>query len=366
MKYFSQVINSFAFIAHKEPTTGPIKVQWDLLMRCNSRCIMCDRWDKQKFPDRDLLPRERILEVVDEMAAMDVMSISLSGGEVFLRKDILDIVRHIRKRGINTLINTNGLLVTESLATEIASSGLNEIIFSIDSAKADLHDRIRGVPGNFKRVIKAIRHCVAARGRAGNKRLKISANSTLCDWNAGEFADILSLVDTLSMDSLTISPVHTIDHMGFNPQNKMSLSPEGIHRFLASFQRLPARLRNLMPFQDTYFHNFSKLVNDPGALKGYHCTAGHLTLQIHPNGDVHPCIMAFRKLGNLKQHSLKDILRSEAAREVRRDISRGRHPICWYSCIAPITILIDDFRHARVLEMMSPRTLKHVFSRMRP
>ena len=93
MKNFRQVANVLKFAGGGiRPLAGPLKVQWDILYRCNSRCVTCDRW--QAAEGSDNMPLEREKRLLDELALLGTFSVAFSGGEPFLRKDIFDLFRH--------------------------------------------------------------------------------------------------------------------------------------------------------------------------------------------------------------------------------------------------------------------------------
>lgn len=86
---------------------------------------------------------------------MNIMRVSIEGGEPFLRDDILDILELTNKHMFSCYVNTNGTLITEEMAKRIATSGVGKICVSIDDPE-EIHDKSRGVKGTFKKVKKAI------------------------------------------------------------------------------------------------------------------------------------------------------------------------------------------------------------------
>ena len=125
----------------------PLFVQILLTSRCNSRCKYCN------IPLRDQkeLSTERILRLIDEMAAAGTYRVGLYGGEPLLRDDIFTIVQHAKKKGLMVHLYTNGLLVKQNIDTIRLLDG---IFISIDGPE-EIHNELRG-KGNFKKVIEAI------------------------------------------------------------------------------------------------------------------------------------------------------------------------------------------------------------------
>ena len=96
-------------------------------------------------------------EIIAELRSIGVKSIYFCGGEPFLRKDFLDIVKYGKSKGLNCSTISNGYLINEDLAKQIVTSGIDSIGISIDSADRELHDEIRGTKGAFDHAIEGIR-----------------------------------------------------------------------------------------------------------------------------------------------------------------------------------------------------------------
>lgn len=136
---------------------APTMVSIALTERCNLRCRHCYptvRNVQLSFPV--------IARLLDELRAMDVFSLSLSGGEPLLHPDLDSIIALGRKKGFHLLLFTNGLLITEQKAQKLKALGINEVNISLDAANADQHDRFRGISGAFEKSVRAVRHCIHA------------------------------------------------------------------------------------------------------------------------------------------------------------------------------------------------------------
>ena len=122
--------------------------------RCQCKCVHCSATG-QAGPG-EMLSTGEVKALLDEAAAMGVLQLILSGGEPLLREDIMDIVRHAYERGMLVRLNTNGLLMTPERARELKRAGCALVGLSIDSARPEVHDRLRGVPGLFDRAMEAV------------------------------------------------------------------------------------------------------------------------------------------------------------------------------------------------------------------
>jgi len=107
--------------------------------RCNLRCFYCMPENGIKYlPQKELLTADEILRIVTISARLGISKIRLTGGEPFVRTDLMDIIRSIvGVKGINELhITTNGVLTAPHIS-ELKDLGIKSINFSLDTLDAD-------------------------------------------------------------------------------------------------------------------------------------------------------------------------------------------------------------------------------------
>jgi MoaA/NifB/PqqE/SkfB family radical SAM enzyme len=125
----------------------PLAVGWAITDKCNLKCPYCSIWQRQS---RDL-PTHRVFEIIDSLAEMGTVRISFTGGEPLLRPDIGEIIDYAHDKGIETKLNSNGVLVKKKIG---ALKNLDMLNFSLEGPE-EIHDIIRG-KGSFKKVIEAV------------------------------------------------------------------------------------------------------------------------------------------------------------------------------------------------------------------
>jgi MoaA/NifB/PqqE/SkfB family radical SAM enzyme len=118
----------------------------------------------------------------------------LSGGEPLMTEGIFDLVNFIADEGYKTNLVTNGFLINESMARDIASSRLNTLTVSLDGITPETHDFIRGVKGSRERIMKAIDYLDKFRN---NGIPKISILTIIMEHNLNE---ILKLTEWAQKD----------------------------------------------------------------------------------------------------------------------------------------------------------------------
>lgn len=133
----------------------PRQVDVEITARCNLRCRYCYFFD-QPGPSYDDLPTGRWLAFMAELGRCRVMSVTLQGGEPFLRPDLPAIVDAVVANGMRFSVLSNGTCIAEEQATRMAASGrCNGVQVSLDGATAAVHDACRG-EGSFAAALGGI------------------------------------------------------------------------------------------------------------------------------------------------------------------------------------------------------------------
>ena len=159
-------------------------VVWNVTQRCNLRCKHCYAAGE---PDvsKELTTAEG-MAAIDGFAAFGCPVVLFSGGEPFVRPDVLELAAHARARGLRVVFSTNGTLITPEIAQRIKALGVSYVGISIDGVEAT-HDAFRGVPGAYARSLVAIRACRDA-------GVKVGLRVTLTRANAQEIPAIFRLM----------------------------------------------------------------------------------------------------------------------------------------------------------------------------
>lgn len=273
----------------------PLGVHIDLTWRCNERCIHCylDHDDAAELT----LPELRGL--LDRMAEAGVFFVTFSGGEIFLRKDLEQIVAHARARSFDIKLKTNALLIGPAQAAWISRLGVHQVQVSVYSHRADVHDAITKVKGSLDRSLRAI-----ARLRGMGIRVVIAC--VLMRQNAGDYEGVRQLAAGLGVE-FTLDPTITPHLNDYGSLRDLNVSaPE-----LASL-----------------FHNTELTGNadicqppppvDDDLLESTPCSAGHTSCYVSPHGDVWPCVQFPIVCGNVRTADFLEIWNdSPQFREVR-------------------------------------------------
>jgi len=299
---------------------GPIEATIAVTYRCNSRCAMCNIWkieshDELPFHEYSKLPRS-------------LRTINITGGEPFLREDIVDVVREIH--GVvpraRIVISSNGYLtkVIGRMMTEMMSFHPRiGIGISIDGL-GETHDRIRGVNGGFERATETLETLRSI----GVKDVRLGM--TLMKDNAAQVLDVFKLACDFGVE-FTTAIAHNSE-IFFRKEDNEPLSPsadacECLDRVIGEHLR-SYRLKNWF----RAYHLSGILNPSVRSVVSKNCPAGIRFFFMDPSGDVYPCLVMNRKMGNIRDvSSFEGIMQSAETAEARACVQSCKSD-CWMIC----------------------------------
>jgi MoaA/NifB/PqqE/SkfB family radical SAM enzyme len=294
---------------------GPVGCVAAVTYRCNARCEICDIWRQEADPESELAPEHY------RWLPSSLRSVNVSGGEPFLRDDIVDVVAAMREAcpRARIVISTNGL-TPGRIADAVSRMSEVAVRVSVDAVGA-LHDRIRGVEGAFERAIETVKRLK----EVGVRDLGLAA--TASEATAGEIPRVKKLADEMGVEFVA-SAVHSSPFF-FGSHGEERPRSAQIVEGIAEIMR--AELRSARPLEWAKAYYMRGLIDYVlGKPRRLACRAGVDFFFLDPRGDVFPCNVLDVKVGNVRDGSFEEIRRrSEAA--VRRAVGRCREQ-CWMVC----------------------------------
>jgi MoaA/NifB/PqqE/SkfB family radical SAM enzyme len=301
-----------------------LPVPRDLLLvttyRCNSRCVMCNIWQARPDPRTEITPDD-----VTKLPST-FTDVNVSGGEVFLREDIVEIVSAMKKTAprAKIVISTNGLnpdTIERRLPGLRAADPDLGFAISIDGTRAH-HDRVRGFEGAHAKSMETVR--MLLRNGVRNVRLAFTA----VDQNTTTLAEVYREARSLGIE-FTCAVAHNSDHY-FQTQANRAVNADVLAEQLNDVAREElASLQWKSWFRAYFYHGLAAYARSEHRLLP--CEAAHLSLMVDPIGDVYACNIMDWKFGNLKRQTFDEIWTSERAEEVRRMV-RECEKHCWMVC----------------------------------
>lgn len=275
----------------------------ELTYRCNLDCFFCYNDVKKKGVP---VSTERYLELLEELRELNVLNLTLSGGEPLAHPAFWTIGRRAAELAFATRVKTNGHAVDADTAKRLREELCPFLVeVSLHGAQAATHDLQTRVAGSFERLMLNL----PAMQDAG---LTVKLNSTLTTWNIGEIAGMFRIADDLGVRldlNMTVSPMDDGDRA------PLAIAAT-VEQMRAAFAFLAERnaalpLRGSDPADE---------LPVPASLGGppKNCGVGSSTLAIDPYGDVLPCVQWRRPVGNIHRQTLREIwVRNGLLDEVR-------------------------------------------------
>lgn len=135
----------------------PLRVLFELTYRCNFKCIHCYVGCPGKTPAAGKeLETQEVFSILAQLKRAGTWYLGFTGGEIFLRKDIFEILRHAKKLGFQVIVLTNGSLIDEQAADELKRLSPNKVDITVHAMDRSRFDAITGVAGSAKKVFRAI------------------------------------------------------------------------------------------------------------------------------------------------------------------------------------------------------------------
>jgi MoaA/NifB/PqqE/SkfB family radical SAM enzyme len=179
---------------------SPFMVQWKITYKCNMKCSFCSihKCGEKYFPEQTELDLESSKLLVDDLHKLGFSIIDFSGGEPLIKENFEELLAYAKRKNLFIILNTNGMLLEESLKLKKFRENVDLIRISLDSVKN--FDEIRGVKGAFHKVVDAIK---LARGF----NIPITINATINNDNFHEMEDLAKLAKKINA-KITFSAVN--------------------------------------------------------------------------------------------------------------------------------------------------------------
>ena len=293
-------------------------LQFELSSRCNERCIHCYIPNEKKNHGFDM-PLAKVKSLVDEFAAMGGIHVTLSGGEAFLHKDIVEIAEYCREKDLKISILSNLIAITDEQIERLKKVNLSLIQVSLYSMDPEIHDFITTVKGSFARSKASIEKLVAA-------DIPVQISCPLMKANRYGYDKVLDYAKSLKIKAQTdYIMMARADLDTENLANRLSLeeTEEVLRDIIEHDIQYKNETLKQKPISEEIKFNLERFKKQPV------CGVGYDNCCITANGDVYPCAgWQDYVLGNVYRQSLAEIWEnSERIKELRK-ITQASFPQC--------------------------------------
>jgi MoaA/NifB/PqqE/SkfB family radical SAM enzyme len=304
----------------------PLDIVCDITHSCNLKCLTCFRWTS--VPDPNELTFEQWKGVIEKLKAwLGTFGITFSGGEPFLREDMVDILRFASKKDIIASVVSNGSLIDKTISEKLVSSGVDTVALSLNSLNPDVHNMTRGTDSNFVEVMSVIENLK----QRGNMRLAIC--TTVVRENINDLVGLVEFVKSNGLDGINFQPLMEASIILVHDKDgKPKKLPSGkLYEELGkdmdsvddAFEQLITMKEKGYPINNSVKHlryilRYLKNPEDPEVLK-IPCKIGPKNFFIDPFGNVRIC-QVMEPIGNIKDEAPQKIWNSEKAQRQREMI----------------------------------------------
>jgi len=335
-EYINFIYNSFKEYYWNK---NPVMANWAITGACNSKCIFCEA-PSQLNSSKDL-SYDQIFSLVNEMKEIGIRKVHLTGGEVFIRKDIWDIFKLLKSKGIIITMTTNALLIPKFSREKlkIIDENVDRIRISLDSTDSKQYKVIRGVDG-FEKVISALKTLKKL------KNTKVIITTVVIRDNLKEMPKLVSMASNLNVSFIDFQPVTPITTFTNTvaEKNKTNLLFKNEKDFKALEKyvddgirvskklKVPTSLPLLKVYGKYYFKSFMDKENRLyflNIVNKFNCNKLFKSVFIDYDGSIKPCI-ALPALGNLKDSSLKEEIKK--LENIKKNAKKGNHPEMCNKC----------------------------------
>lgn len=292
---------------------GPRSVDLSLTGKCNLHCEYCFYADE--MTGRSDLSASQWKTFFSELKAIGVRNVTLSGGEVFMRRDLWELLDELIDSRISYSMLTNGTLITEKTLEQFAlgkrRSRLTSIQISIDGSCSEVHDASRGA-GSFEKAVRGLRLLKEA-------DFPLTVRMTINRCNVNDIEDTAAfLIETIGLASFSCNEAIALG-TGCTRREEMTLTTAEKVKAMLTLERLgqryPGRIQatagpqvNLVRFRDM---ERAKATGwrpghwRMGSLTACGCAYGKLA--VHHDGTIAPCNMLSIEIGKIGQDRISDI-----------------------------------------------------------
>ncbi len=345
--------------------TRPIYAVWEITLKCDLGCRHCGSRAGRERPEE--LTTEQCFDLIQQMAELGIKEVTVIGGEAYLREDWTQIVKAVRKAGMDCTMTTGGRGVTPERAKAAAEAGLQSVSVSLDGI-GETHDRLRGVSGSFESALQAIANLRAA-------KIPVSVNSQINRLTQHQLPEILDVLAEYGCHGWQLQLTVPMGRAADEPE--IMLQPYDLLEVFPRIAELAPRAEQagvrIYPGNNVgYFGPYEALLRrhiPQGHAGG--CGAGRATLGIEADGTLKGCPSLHTNEwagGNILDSSLQDVWeRSQRLRYTRDrtlDDLWGYCRGCYYAeeCMGGCTWMThslfgkpgnNPYCHHRALEMQA-------------
>ena len=317
----------FQYLERTGKPGKPQAVSIEITHHCIAKCVMCNIW---KIPrDVPILSIDDWIRFLASDFFSDLRELDVTGGEPFVRKDLVDLfigICELKQSNLKALksiaVTTNGFLTrrvlgyTEKILQRLGDRNIDLVMVCAMDAIGEVHEKIRNYKDAWLRVNETIDGLKRLREKFPN--LIIGLKTTILPVNVGELEDIARYADSHGLFTI-ISPciITKARYLNYDHANDLAFTREDIGEMINFY----TSQRFKWSFHGDRLVQYLKT----GTMKKP-CSCGFNYFFVRSTGELYLCPLIDVGLGNIKDIPVRDLFFSERASHIRLKI--GRYPEC--------------------------------------
>ncbi len=293
-----------------------------LVDACNLRCFMCDYWKGRR---KDELSTQEVTQVLDGLQALGCEKVHFTGGELFIRKDALQLLEHAASRNMRTNLTSNGTLLDKAKIKHLTRIPVRSVTLSIDSPVPQIHDAVRGVDKAHKKTLATLDRFLALK----KTKTRIRLNTVVSKQNYRSLIEMPELLRDRPVDGWLLIPM---DPWVANDQQ---MDADDIAYFNAHVAPALEETLGVNPWVYGRGEADLKHAVQGDWARGFYrkntCRVPWFHILVDAQGDVYPCCMTHTRLpplGNVREASVADIFSGPKYVQFRQSMLQKRPSIC--------------------------------------
>lgn len=268
----------------------PVTAQIELTYGCNLHCVHCytDCYNRSDLIKQKELPAAEIIRILDELRAEGILWVCFTGGDIFVRRDFMEIYAHAKQKGFLITLFTNGTLFTEKIVDFLKENPPFAIEISCHGATEETFDKVTQVKGSFRRFLHGL-ELLKSRGLAF--KLKSSAMTI----NRHEFVQLKKFIESFGCKFQMDPSIY--------PRLNGDLEP-------TRYRLPPEEAVKLSTAEETKDTSCQARGNGPAALGPpasdalFRCGCGQTGVHVNAWGELGTCTWVYEARSSLKENSV--------------------------------------------------------------
>jgi len=330
------ILLNYHFYLKKDSAPDVLNIDLKVTKRCNANCYFCYTDISHKKTQE--LSTKKIIKFINSFGNKK-KAFFINGGEPFLRKDIFEIIKAVKKQGSYCGIVTNGTLLDKKKIKKLLDTDIDNIVFSLHAG----NDKIMKIKDSYKKIVKALNLITEKRKQ---KKPYIMVNSVINPKTYEEFEKIIN--DCENADTIRFS------HPSFLLKNEKKAHE------LISYEQFGKEIKTSQFILDNIYDNekVKHLKKDIKKIKTNtriifypdldndeidtwyskrfstkkRCMYLYTSCFVDEKGNVNPCQFYQENLGNITKKPFTHIWNSKKYKKFRKNIRDGILPGCSRCC----------------------------------